>query len=303
MPVIIPRGLTAAETLRAEGIEVIERAGKEPEGAKGSVQIGIVNLMPTKEATETQLLRALAGTGRMIEAALIAPETHESKNTAQEHIARFYNAFGEAKRRRMDGLIVTGAPVEMLEFEDVDYWEELCGIMDHARREIRSTLYICWAAQAALYRFFGIGKRPLAAKCFGVFEHRFTGAEHALLRGMDEPFLAPHSRHTEVAAGEIERAEGVRLLALSDEAGAYLAAEDDGRSVFVTGHSEYDADTLKKEYDRDVGRGLPIGIPVRYYPEDDPKRQPEAVWREHSRQIYGSWIENIVCAKSEPAGR
>jgi len=295
MPIVIPKGLPAAETLRTEGMDVIEREGVLPMAKEDSVQIGILNLMPTKEATETQLLRALGSTSRTVEVTLLASETHESKNTAQEHIDRFYTGFSQLKKGRIDALVVTGAPVEMLEFEQVDYWEELCGVMDYARTNIKSTYYICWAAQAALYRFFGIGKHALEEKCFGVFAHRFTGETHALLKDMDEPFLAPHSRHTTVLAEDIARSEGLALLAASDDAGAYLAAETNGRSVFVTGHSEYDADTLKREYDRDVGRGLPIRVPVNYYPDDDPARPPEATWRAHSRQIYGSWIENIVC--------
>ena len=295
MGVIVPKGLPAAQVLRGEGLQVRERETVLPEGAPQSVQIVILNLMPTKEATETQLLRVLGGTKREIEVTLLAPATHESKNTAQEHIERFYTTFDRMRGGRIDGLIVTGAPVEMLAFEQVDYWEELAGIMDWARQNIRSTYYICWAAQAAMYRFFGIRKYPLEEKCFGIFEHSFTGAQHPLLRGVKQPFLAPHSRHTQVLAEEICAAEGIELLAASEAAGVYLAAERDGRSIFVTGHSEYDADTLKKEYDRDVSRGLPIRVPVNYYPGDDPEREPPLSWRGHSKELYGSWIENIVC--------
>ncbi|MDO4739657.1 MAG: homoserine O-succinyltransferase [Eubacteriales bacterium] len=295
MAICIPAALPAAALLRAEGLEVHEREGAAGRTAPECVQIGIVNLMPTKQTTEAQILRLLAGAGRPVEAAFFAPLSHVCKNTPQEHIDAFYADLAQIERMQPDGLIVTGAPVEMLEFEQVDYWNELVRLMDHARAQIRSTLYICWAAQAALYHFFGVRKYPLPEKCFGVFAHRFTGAAHPLLRGMDEPFLAPHSRHTQVLCEEIERTPGLRLLAKSEAAGAYLAAEEDGRSVFVTGHSEYDAHTLRLEYERDRSRGLPIRVPVGYFPEDDPAKEPPLTWRAHSQQLYGSWLSELVC--------
>lgn len=295
MALIVPKGLPAVQTLRAEGLDIAEKDTVLPIEKADCVHISVLNLMPTKEATETQILRVLGSGKRTVEITLLAPATHASKNTAQEHLDRFYTTFDRAKDLPMDGLVVTGAPVEMLPFEEVDYWPELTAIMDYAREKIKSTYYICWAAQAALYHFHGVNKYPLEGKCFGVFEHFCTGAEHPLLRGVDMPFPAPHSRHTEVRAEEIDAAEGVVLLAKSSLAGAYLAAEPDGRSIFVTGHSEYDADTLKHEYDRDVSRNLPISVPYHYYPDDDPAREPPLVWRAHSLQLYQSWIENIVC--------
>lgn len=298
MAILLPKGIPAAASLRGEGLTVFEKETRRPAGQEGAVRIALLNLMPTKEATETQLSRVLAAGDMLVDVTLLRTASYESKNTAQEHLDRFYLTFEEVRDLCFDGLIVTGAPVEMLEFEQVDYWPELVRIMDRARETRLPAYYICWAAQAALYHFHGVHKYPLPAKCFGIFEHRAVKRTHPLLRGVDHPFPAPHSRHTEVRAADIENAQGVEMLALSDIAGAYLAASADGLNVYVTGHSEYDADTLKKEYDRDVSRGLEIAVPYHYYPDDDPSREPPLIWRAHSVQIYQSWLKNIVCPKA-----
>lgn len=295
MAIYVPKGLPAVPILRGEGLAANEKAGVLP-GEQG-VRIAILNLMPTKEATETQILRVLASGKRDVDITLLRTATHESKNTAQEHLDRFYTTIESVRDMPIDGLVVTGAPVEMLEFEEVDYWPELVEIMNWADGHVKSTYYICWAAQAALYHFHGVKKEPLPGKCFGIFEHTALVPEHRLLRGVDRVFPAPHSRHTQVRAEEIERAPGVVLLAKSDLAGAYLAAAEDGRRVYVTGHSEYDADTLKREYDRDIGKGLEISVPYHYYPNDDPSQPPPLIWRTHSVQLYQSWLENCVCGK------
>lgn len=297
MAIILPEGLPAADILHAEGLQVFEKGCKEPDMQAKSVRIAILNLMPTKEATETQLSRVLASGEGLVDVTLLRTGSHASKNASQEHLDRFYLTFDDVRDIRFDGLIVTGAPVEMLEFEDVDYWPELVAVMDWAKEKKLPAYYICWAAQAALYHFHGVQKHPLPEKCFGIFEHRALPAAHPLLRDMDGVFHAPHSRHTEVRAKEIQDAPGVMLLAVSDMAGAYLAASEDGLNVYVTGHSEYDADTLKKEYDRDIAKGLPIAVPHHYYPDDDPAKQPPLVWRGHSVQLYQSWLKNVVLKK------
>ncbi len=295
MAVLIKQGLPAAQVLRAEGISVQEKAETAIcFAAENAVRIAILNLMPTKETTETQLLRALGSGNRLIDVTFLHPQSHTSKNTDAGHLAQFYTTLESVRDLPYDGLIVTGAPVEMLEFGEVDYWDELCAVMDWAEGHVKSTYYICWAAQAALWHFYGIQKYPLPGKCFGVFGHTAKNRQHILIRNLPETFLAPHSRHTQVLAADIEAAEGLLLLAESDLAGAYLAASKDGRRVFATGHSEYDFDTLKREYDRDVAKDLPIDVPYNYYPDDDPAKTPVAVWREHSIQLYQSWIENCV---------
>lgn len=296
MALLVPRGLPAASLLRAERLTVDEKdvLAIAP-GEKNAVRIAILNLMPTKEATETQLLRVLGSGNRLVDVTFLRTQTHTSQNTAQEHLDAFYTTLSQARDLPYDGLVVTGAPVEMLEFEEVDYWPELVDVMEWAEKHVRSTYYICWAAQAALWHFYGVRKYPLSAKCFGIFEHRLVQTSHPLVRSLPETFPAPHSRHTEVRAEEIQAAPGLVLLAASDIAGVYLAASEDARHVFATGHSEYDADTLKREYDRDVSRNLPIDVPYHYYPDDDPSLPPPLTWRAHSVQIYQSWIENCLC--------
>lgn len=258
------------------------------------LQIAILNLMPTKVATENQLLRLLGNTPLPIEATLLRMGSHHSKNTPEEHLLRYYQTFDQIRAHSFDALVVTGAPVEHLPFEQVDYWQELQKLFDWGLSNVFSLLYICWGAQAALYHHFGISKYPLPAKQFGVFPHRVIEQNISLLSGFDDVFYAPHSRHTEVRRADIEKVPDLKILVESDEAGIYIIASQDGRQIFITGHSEYDPLTLKSEYDRDVAAGLPIAIPVNYYPEDDPSRQPIVRWRGHAYLLFVNWLNYYV---------
>ena len=293
MPVKIPDALPATKVLQDENIFVMP-SGRASEQDIRPLHIGIVNLMPTKEVTETQLLRLLGNTPLQIEVVLINMSSHHSRNTSGEHLGAFYRTFDEVKQQKFDGLIITGAPVEMMPFEQVDYWEELTSIMDWAAHNVFSTLYICWAAQAGLYYHYGIHKHPLSAKMFGVFEHEVLNRRSKLMRGFDDRFLAPHSRYTEVRAEDILACEGLELLATSPRAGTYLVESADGRQVFVTGHSEYDYDTLALEYRRDVDKGLSIPVPENYFPDDNPKKEPEVRWRAHANLLFGNWLNYYV---------
>lgn len=293
MPVKIPDGLPAANILTGENIFVMTDERAITQDIR-PLKIAILNLMPTKEATETQLLRLLGNTPLQVEITLLHTASYESKNTEKDHLASFYRTFDQVRDERFDGMVITGAPVEQLEFEQVLYWDELVGIMRWARRNVFSTFYICWAAQAGLYHFYGIQKRPLPQKLSGVFEHRLHNPKNKLLRGFDDSFFAPHSRHTTVSAEDILKTPALELLATSPEAGVYLAASRDGRLVFATGHSEYDADTLEREYKRDLQRGLPVKPPVNYYPDDDPARAPHVTWRAHGNILFGNWLNYFV---------
>jgi homoserine O-succinyltransferase len=293
LPVNIPHALPARTTLESENVFVMSEEHAHQQDIR-PLRIAIVNLMPTKVDTETQLLRLLGNTPLQVRITLLRMSSHEAKNTAREHLEAFYATFDQVRREKFDGLVVTGAPVELLPFEDVDYWPELCEVMDWSADHVFSTLHVCWGAQAGMYRHFGVQKYPLARKMFGVFEHRVLDARSPILSGFDESFPAPHSRHTEVRAAEVRAAKGLRLLAESDEAGVYLAASDDGRQLFVTGHPEYDRDTLKSEYDRDVARGLPIDVPRNYFPADDPRRSPKVTWRSHAFLLYANWLNYCV---------
>jgi homoserine O-succinyltransferase/O-acetyltransferase len=244
--------------------------------------------------TETQLLRLLGNTSLQVNITLVHMGSHESKNTPIEHLEAFYEPLDRVLHERFDGLIITGAPVETLPFEEVDYWDELVGLMDWSRKSVWSTMHICWGAQAGLYHHYGIPKLPLGEKMFGLFHHRALDLKEPLLRGFDEEFLAPHSRHTEVRGEDIAAHPGLKLLAASDEAGAYIAASRDGRDVFVTGHPEYDRLTLKAEYDRDVAKGLPIKVPANYFPGDDPGSPPLMTWRSHAHLLYANWLNYYV---------
>ncbi|MCX7039310.1 MAG: homoserine O-succinyltransferase, partial [Spirochaetes bacterium] len=255
MPVRIPEDLPARQILAAENIFVMTRERAMHQDIR-PLRIAVLNLMPTKIVTETQLLRLLGNSPLQVDITFIRMDTHESKNTPPEHLDAFYESFDEVLHERFDGLVITGAPVETLPFEEVDYWPELVRLMDWSATSVWSTLHICWGAQAALYHHFGVPKHPLPAKMFGLFPHRVLIPNEPLLRGFDEEFFAPHSRHTEVRRRDLEAVKGLRLLSVSDEAGVYIAATEDGRMLFVTGHPEYDRLTLKAEYDRDVGRGL-----------------------------------------------
>jgi len=293
MPIKIPDQLPAKEILKNENIFVMDEDRAIHQDIR-PLRIAMLNLMPTKITTETQLLRLLGNTALQVEVTLVRTRTHQSKNTPEEHLLTFYQTFDQVQEEKFDALIITGAPVENLAFEQVDYWDELVTIMDWGLSHVFSLFYICWGAQAALYHQFGIPKYPLPAKQFGVFPHRVLEPNIKLLRGFDDVFYAPHSRHTEIRRVDIEKAPELKILAESDEAGVYIMATTDGRQVFVTGHSEYDPLTLKKEYDRDVAAHLPISIPVNYYPGDDPNQTPLVRWRGHANLLFANWINYYV---------
>jgi homoserine O-succinyltransferase len=292
MPIKIPDQLPAKEILRNENIFVMDEDRAIHQDIR-PLKIAILNLMPTKIATETQLLRLLGNTSLQVDLTLVRTN-HKSKNTPEEHLLNFYQTFHEIRHQKFDAMIITGAPVENLPFEEVDYWAELTEIMDWGLENVFSLLTICWGAQASLYHQFGIPKYPLPAKQFGVFPHRVIEKNVKLLRGFDDIFYAPHSRHTEIRRENIEKVPELKILAESDEAGVYIVGSQDGRQIFVTGHSEYDPLTLKKEYDRDVAAGLPISIPVNYYPGNDPAQTPVVRWRGHANLLFANWINYYV---------
>jgi homoserine O-succinyltransferase len=294
MPIKIPDHLPAKEVLAKENIFVMDESRAFQQDIR-PLRIVILNLMPTKETTETQLLRLLSNTPLQIEVTLLHPETHVSKNTSAEHLESFYKTFGEIRYERFDGLIITGAPVEHLPFESVNYWRELQEIMNWAHRNVTSTMYICWAAQAGLYHHFGVSKYDMREKIFGVFPHVLTSSSHVnLTRGFDEMFFAPQSRHTDVLRADIEKVPELDILSESEEAGVYLVATKDGKHVFVTGHSEYDADTLRWEYERDVKKGMNIAVPRNYFPGDDPAREPRSTWKAHANLLFSNWLNYYV---------
>jgi homoserine O-succinyltransferase/O-acetyltransferase len=293
MPVIIPDSLPAKETLNNENIFVMGEDRALHQDIR-PLKIAILNLMPTKISTETQLLRLLGNSPLQVDITLLRTATHESKNTPEEHLLTFYQTIYDVEDQRFDGLIITGAPVENLPFEQVDYWKELQYIMDWRATNVFATFYICWGAQAGLYHHFGVPKYPLAEKMFGVFPHTLNHQHLPLFRGFDDVYYAPHSRHTEVRRADIEQAAELEILSESEEAGVYIVATQDGRQIFVTGHSEYDPLTLKSEYDRDVRQGLPIKVPRNYYPNDDPTCQPVVRWRGHSNLLYVNWLNYYV---------
>ncbi len=293
MPIKIPNQLPAKDILSGENIFVMDEDRALHQDIR-PLKIAILNLMPTKIATETQLLRLLGNTSLQVDITLLRTNSHQSKNTPEEHLLNFYLTFDQVRDEKFDALIITGAPVEHLPFEEVDYWPELQEIMDWGLENVFSLFYICWGAQAALYHHFDVQKYPLPAKQFGVFPHRVLEKNVKLLRGFDDVFYAPHSRHTEVRREDIEKVSDLKVLVDSEEAGVYIAGTRDGRQIFVTGHSEYDPLTLKKEYDRDVAAGLPISIPVNYYPGDNPAREPLVRWRGHANLLFANWINYYV---------
>jgi len=293
MPVKIPSTLPAARVLAEENIFVMDETRAMMQDIR-PLKIAIVNLMPTKEVTETQLLRLLGNTPLQIEITLLTMASHESSNTAREYLNEFYRTFDSVRDTKYDGLIITGAPVENLPFEAVDYWEELKEILDWSRSHVFSTLHICWATQAALHYFYGINKHRLDEKVFGIFDHRVINGRHKLVRGFDDTFKAPHSRHTTIHKEDIERIPELEILAESKEAGVFLIASQDGRSVYISGHAEYDADTLSREYKRDLGRGLAIEMPKNYYPDNDPERMPPVGWRAHANLLFVNWLNYYV---------
>lgn len=293
MPIRIPDHLPAAATLSNENIFIMSEQRAYSQDIR-PLKVAILNLMPTKIATETQLLRLLGNTPLQVDITLLQSISHVSKNTPEAHLTAFYKTWDEIKKERFDGLIITGAPVEDLDFVDVDYWEELCQIMDWSTRHVYSTMHICWGAQAGLYYHYGVPKHRLPEKCFGVFPHQATRSYVRLLRGFDDVFYCPHSRHTEVLKEDILACSELDLVAESEEAGVNIVRALNGRQIYIFGHFEYDALTLKAEYDRDVSRGLPIRIPKNYYPEDDPERTPQVRWRSHANLIFANWLNYYV---------
>ena len=293
MPIKIPNNLPAQEVLENEHIFVMNEHRALTQDIR-PLKIIILNLMPTKITTETQILRCLANTPLQIEIDLLQTTTHKSKNVSEEHMLAFYQSFDDIKDNKYDGMIITGAPVEDMEFEEVDYWEELCKIMEWSKDNVQSTFHICWGAQAGLYYHYGIKKYKLKEKMFGVYKHRLITPKSRLFRGFDEEFYVPHSRHTTVKAEDIEKNPNLKIMAVSDEAGVYVVGDNEGTQFFVMGHSEYDADTLAQEYFRDVNKGLDIKVPVNYFPNDDPTKKPILKWRAHSNLIYSNWLNYFV---------
>jgi homoserine O-succinyltransferase len=293
MPVKIPSTLPARTVLENENIFVMDEERAIHQDIR-PLRVAILNLMPTKIATETQILRLLSNSALQVEITLLHTATYESKNTDADHLLNHYVTFDEIKHEKFDGLIITGAPVEQMPFEEVDYWQELTQIMDWAETNVESNFYICWGAQAGLYHYYGIPKYDLPRKMFGVFEHRVVNPTERLMRGFDDFFFAPHSRHTEIRREDIERHPELQILAESDEAGVYIVSSKDGRHLFITGHSEYDPLTLKGEYDRDVNKGLPIHVPNNYYPKNNPVQTPSVRWRGHANLLYANWLNYYV---------
>ena len=293
MPIRIPNDLPAADVLQQENIFVMNqnRAGSQD---IRPLEIVLLNLMPTKVVTETQLSRLLGNTPLQVNLSLMHTTSHRSKNTPQDHLLSFYKDFGDLKHRKFDGMVITGAPVEQLPFEEVDYWQELCQIMQWSKTNVHSTLHICWGAQAGLYYHYGIPKHDLDKKLFGVFPHQADYKRAILLRGFDDTFYAPHSRHTTVLREDIEKCPELRILASSREAGVYAAMTKHGKQIFIMGHGEYDPDTLDREYRRDKALGLPIAVPANYYPDDDDTREPLVTWRGHANLLFSNWLNYFV---------
>lgn len=293
MPINVNQNLPAVKTLTDEGIFVITEERAVTQDIR-PLQLAILNIMPTKVETETQLLRLLSNTPLQVEIVLIHPSTHIAKNTSSEHLDQFYMTFDEIKQRHFDGLIITGAPIEQIDFEEVDYWDELKEIMEWSKTNVYSTMHICWGAQAGLYYHYGVGKQPLDQKMFGVFKHTLTTQGLPLTRGFDDFFYVPHSRHTQSVKEDIRNHPKLCIVSESEEAGVYIVTAKKGRQIFVTGHSEYDPCTLKREYDRDVAKGLPIHVPCNYYPNDDPSKEPIVQWRGHANLLFTNWLNYYV---------
>jgi len=293
MPVRIKDGLPAIRTLARENVFVMTEQRARTQDIR-PLRILVLNLMPTKITTETQLLRVLGNTPLQVEVSFLRTGSYRSKNTDPQHLNAFYQTFDDARAQRWDGLVITGAPVELMPFGSVNYWDELVQIFEWARTNVFSTFCICWAAQAALYYYYGIEKQPVDSKVFGVFEHQVKDPKNKLTRGFDDVFYAPHSRHTTIDTAAVEASRSIEVLADSEEAGLYLAASSDGRLVFATGHSEYDADTLKLEYERDVAAGRDIAIPENYFVDDDPTKPIVVRWRAHANLLYSNWLNYCV---------
>ncbi|MBM6868271.1 homoserine O-acetyltransferase MetA [Collinsella tanakaei] len=293
MPIRIPDALPATETLKGENIFVMTEFRAIHQDIR-PLHVLILNLMPTKIATETQIMRKLSNTPLQIEVELMRTKSHEATHVAASHLETFYRTFDEVRDRHYDGLIITGAPVEQMPFEQVDYWPELCDIMAWSTTHVHSTLHICWGAQAGLYFHYGIDKHDLPKKASGVFEHRLVKPSSPLVRGLDDRFFAVHSRNTEVRREDVEAVPELEVIAVSDEVGLYIVKSTDSRRFFVFGHPEYDADTLKLEYERDVKRGIDPEIPENYFPDDDPAREPLNTWRAQAQLLYTNWLNYYV---------
>ena len=297
MPIKIPDGLPAQETLTNENIFVMTETRATTQDIR-TLEILVLNLMPTKVATETQLARVLGNTSLQVNLEFLHTKSHKSKNISEEHLGRFYTTFDKIKDRNFDGLIITGAPVEQMDFEEVAYWDELCEIMDWSLTHVHSTFHICWAAQAGLYHHYGISNYLMPYKLFGVYPHTVERRSSMLMRGFDDVFMVPHSRHTSIRREDVEACGKLKILASSEKGGVYVMATEGGRQVFVTGHSEYDADTLQNEYLRDKNAGLPIDIPENYYPNDDDTQPPLVTWRSHANLLYSNWLNYFVYQES-----
>ena len=293
MPIKIPNDLPAVKTLQEENIFVMTHTRASTQDIR-PLRIVLLNLMPKKIETETQLSRLLGNTPLQIELELVRMKSHEAANTPQHHLLSFYKTFDDIRDERFDGMVITGAPVEQMPFENVDYWPELCQIMAWSKTNVHSTLHICWGAQAGLYYHYGIEKQQLPKKLFGVFPHRVEYKRSILFRGFDDELMVPHSRHTTVRREDIEKIDDLRILASSEEAGVYAVFTNMGRQIFITGHSEYDADTLKNEYLRDIAAGKPIELPKNYFPDDDPTRQPLVRWRSSANLLFSNWLNYFV---------
>ncbi|HHX13780.1 MAG TPA: homoserine O-succinyltransferase [Clostridiales bacterium] len=292
MPIIVPKGLPAFKTLKEENVFVINEVRAHTQDIR-PLRIAIVNLMPTKEVTETQLIRLLANTPLQVDLQLLTMYSHESKNTKKEHLENFYKTIAELKNQRFDGMIITGAPVEFLPFSEVDYWKELAEIMDYTLDNVFSTLHICWGAQAALYHHYGIDKEVLPEKLFGVYPHRVCVPKSELMRGFDGEFYVPHSRHAQIKKGALKEVPELQVLAESDVAGPHIISTRDMRRIFIQGHAEYDSDTLKLEYERDIRKGLDIDVPVNYFENDDPNGKVLVRWRGHANLFFANWLNYV----------
>lgn len=297
MPIKISNELPAHKALESENIFVMTEDRAMTQDIR-PLRILLLNLMPTKIETETQILRLLSNSPLQVDVDLLQVKTHKSKNTSQEHMLKFYNIFDDIKDNRYDGMIVTGAPVEQMPFEEVDYWEELCEILDWSKKNVYSVFHICWGAQAALYHHYGIPKYGVDEKIFGVFPHRSLDTFHPLMRGLDDEFFIPHSRHTEIHRSDIALVKDLQILSYSDLSGIHLISDMECRMFFSTGHFEYDRDTLSKEYFRDVNRGLPIKVPYNYFPDDDPSKTPVMNWRSAGNLIFTNWLNYFVYQKT-----
>ncbi len=293
MPIKTKSGLPALELLEQENIFVMDEHRATHQDIR-PISIAILNLMPLKEETELQILRSLSNTPIQVDVTFLAVESHESTHTSMSHLNEFYKTYSEVKEQYFDGLIITGAPVEQMAFEEVDYWPEICEIMEWTKEHVFSTLHLCWGAQAGLYYHYGIKKYDLDKKMFGIYKHQVKNRKVPLVRGFDDIFYAPHSRHTEMRTEEIEAVKELTILAESKEAGVFLVTDATGKQIFVMGHPEYDRMTLDKEYRRDKDKGLPIELPVNYYPDDDDTQKPLLQWRSHGNILYSNWLNYYV---------